>query len=89
MKPETNKKFNMSGGEFTTDEGLKITIPPKNIAVIHVLRKELLEKQDFMEIDANSCYVYKDEKGNVVRRVSESGKILTESKSQNKEDAER
>lgn len=76
------KPSKIDGGIFTTDEGLKISIPPKNIIEKEVLRKELLKIQEeyLMEIEAVSNYIYKDEAGNIVKRVAEDGQVLTEGK---------
>ena len=92
MKPGENKGATIDGGIFTTDEGLKISIPPKNIIERDLLRKELLKMQEdfIMEIEASSCYVYKDEKGRVVKRTSEDGKVLTSLQNKKEEmDSER
>lgn len=92
MKPETNKSATINGGMFTTDEGLTINIPPKNIIEKDVLRKELLKMQEeyLMEIEASPCYIYKDEKGKVVKRTTEDGKVLTSAETKKEEiDSER
>lgn len=90
MKPEENKKPAINGGVFTTNEGLKISIPPKNVIERDVLRRELLKMQEgfLMELEASSNYVYRDEKGKVMKRMTIDGKILTEDQSE-KEGSER
>lgn len=77
MKPESNKK--VSGGVFTTDEGLKINIPPKNIIDKALLKRELLKMQEeyLMEIETTPYFIEKNENEEVIKRIAEDGRVLT------------
>jgi len=89
MKPGENKGATINGGTFNTDEVLTINIPPKTKVEKDVL-KEGQEQEELMVIEAYSCYVYKDEKGKVVKRTTEDGKVLTSAETKKEEiDSER
>lgn len=78
MEPSENKRLTIVGGTFKTDKNLEITMPPKSS-----IEKDITAKEDVIEIKASDCIVEKDEKGEVVRRKSVDGKILTETKEKN------